>query len=496
MADPIKPPAGYVLDDNNSDQPTVTPPAGYQLETQAPITTTAGLLPAVAQGAKDVVEGFGSGVANSATGVRDVANALYKKAGYKAIGMNDLPDVPAALREAGTTPPDASTSFKVGRAGEQMGEFFLPGADVGKVAEAANFGGKLGHAAEFATRVVGEGAKAGAIAGVQSHGDPEAAKAAAITAGAFAAPFAGVNAALKAIKPTTLYAPEAFMPFIEDRFKKGNRFDDIVGQAIDNNITVSRAGMAKAQTLHTAQTGARDAAIAGHGTDIVDNNTVYEPLRGLQDIARRFGETGVVRQIDKRIAAVEASHGALPAVPAGTVTLPPTNPKATLTFAGMPRTVPTPAIPAVPGKITVNEAQDLKDFGQSLASDMYARTGDSVGAQKIREELARGFMRSIEEVVPEVKGLNRNLQNTKIIRDAIDSYITSNPSLVNMRTLVWAAVAPKSAGISLLALPRVRSALAVAAHQNVLSGAGSTFGKLGAGTSVQLAPDMPQLGNQ
>ncbi len=491
MADPIKLPAGYEIDTGDST-PQAKPPAGYTLE-QAPNTTPAGLLPAVAKGAKDVFEGVGSGVANSLTGTRDLANALYKKAGYKAIGMNDIPDVPAVLREAGTTPPDASTAFKVGKAGEQVGEFMVPGIDMGKIAEAANFGGKLGHVAEFGTRVLGEAANAGAHTAIQTHGDPEATKSAALAAGAFSAPFSGVNAALKMVKPTTLYAPEAFMPFIADRFAKSGRFDDIVGQAIDNNINISRSGLAKAQALHGAQTSARDLAIAKHGSDLVDTNTVYEPLRGLQDIAERFGETGVVNQINKRIAAVEKSHGAQPYVPPGTVTLPPVNPKATLTPAGMSRTINTPAIPAVPGKITVNEAQDLKNFGQSLASDMYARTTDSVGAQKIREELAHGFMKSIEEVVPEVKDMNRNLQNTKVIRDAIDSYITSNPSLVNMRTLVWAAVAPKSAGISLLALPRVRSALAVAAHSNTISNAGSTIGRLAGATDTQMAPEIPQM---
>lgn len=478
---PQAPPPGF---EPIQDGPT--PPPGFS--PVAPTTTTAGLLPAVGRGALDAVEGFGSGVANTVTGARDLVDK-----GVKALGMRGIPDVPAVLREAGTTPPDASTSFKVGRTGEQVGEFFVPGGTVGKVAEAANFGGKLGHAAEFATRVAGEAASSGLHAGIQTHGDVDAMKTAAVTAGAFTAPFAGVNAALKMVKPSTLYAPEGFMPFVADRFKKGGRFDDIVGQAIDNNINISRSGLAKAQTLHTAQTGARDAVIAQHANDLVDNNTVYEPLRGLQDIAARFGETGVVKQIEKRIAAVEAAHGGMPAVPPGTVTLPPVNPLATLTPAGMPRTINTPAIPAVQGKLTVNEAQDLKNFGQSLASEMYARAGDSVGAQKIREELARGFMRSIEEVVPEVKNLNLNLQNTKVIRDAIDNYITSNPSLVNMRTLVWAAVAPKSAGISLLALPRVRSALAVAAHSNTLSNAGATVGRLGGATTVQLAPEIPQM---
>lgn len=490
MADPIKLPAGYVLDDPNATTAQqVTPPAGYTLDApETPVTTTGGLLPAVAQGAKDAFEGAGSGVANTLTGAYDLVNK-----GVKAIGMRGLPELPSVMREAASNPEDASGAFKLGRVGEQVGEFFVPGGGISKLGKAANFGGKLGAGAEYLTKVGLNAAKDTAISGVQSHGDSDTMFNAAVTGAVMAAPGQTIDTVLKGIKPTTLYAPEGFMPFVADRFAKPGRFDDIVGQAIDNNINISRAGLSRAQSLHNTQTVARDTRIAGHAGVLVDNDTVYEPLRGLQNIAARFGETGVVKQIDKRIAAVEAAHGGLPAVPAGTATLPPINPQATLTPAGMPRTVNTPYIPAVKGKITVNEAQELKNFGQSLASEMYARAGDSVGAQKVREELARGFMHSIEEVIPQVKDMNRNLQNTKVIRDAIESYITSNPSLVNMKTLVWAAVAPKSAGVSLLALPRVRSALAIAAKNGTFSAVGNRLGDLGAGIATQMAPDIPQM---
>lgn len=483
MPQPAPPPGFEPVQD--LDAPT--PPPGFA-PIQAPINSSASFAPKVGRAALDAVEGFGSGVANTVVGTRDLLSK-----GTKALGMGELPDVPAVLREASTTPPDASGAFQAARTGEQIGEFFVPGLDVGKAAEAANFGGKLGAGAEYLSKVGLTATRDAAQAGMQSHGDADTMKNAAIMGAVVSAPGATIDSVLKAIKPTTLYAPEAFMPFIEDRFKKGSRFDDIVGQAIDNNINISRAGLKKAQALHDTQTAVRDTAIAAHSNELIDTSTVYEPLRGLQDIAARFGETGVVKQIDKRIAQIEATHGGLPGVPAGTATLPPINPKATLTPAGMPRTINTPAVPAVPGKITVGEAQELKDFGQSLAAKMYAQTGESVGAQKIRQELASGFMKSIEEVVPQVKEMNRNLQNTKIIRDAIDSYITSNPSLVNMRTLVWAAVAPKSAGISLLALPRVRSALAVAAHSGTFASAGNTLGSMGAAITTQMSPDIPQM---
>lgn len=458
----------------------------------APVTTTGGMLPAVARGAKQVVEGFGSGVASTVTGLRDVASK-----GTKALGMGELPQVPAVLREAGTTPPDASTAFNVGRGGEQAAEFFLPSGEVAKGAELvgkALKGSKyLGPAAEALVRTGGEMASAGAVRGAQTGGDSNEAKNAALVAGAFTAPFATVNAALKAVKPSALYAPEAFMSHVPERFKTSGRWDDIVGQAIDNNIDISRTGLQRAEAVHAGQTAARDAALATQGGTLVDNQAVYEPLRGLQDLADRFGEKGVVNSINRRIAAVEAAHGGAPAVPGTPAT---TRASAVLGPNGQPIPVQvpaTPGTPAVPGKITVNEAQELKNFGQGLAADMYSRVGDSVGAQKIREELARGFMRSIEEVVPQVRQMNQNLQNTKIMRDAIEGYIAANPSLVNMRTLLWAVVSPKTAGVSLLANPRVRSALAIAAHNNVMSNIGARGGRVIVGGESAMAPPVPQM---
>lgn len=486
MPDDIKPPAGYTLD----AQAQVTPPAGYTLDpadNTVPRSSGMDFVKAVGGAAKDAVEGFGSGVANTVVGTRDLVNK-----GTKAIGMGEIPDVPAVLREAGTTPPNASAAFSVGKVGEQIGEFFVPGTTVGKIGEAVNFGGKLGHVAEAATRVAGESIMAGGHAGMQSHGDTDTMRNAALSAGLFTAPFVGVNAALKAVKPGTLYAPERFLSTIPDRFK-GERFNEIVGQAIDDGITISKNGLNQAKAVEKGGQNTRDALINANANTLIDLNTVRQPLLEFKNLALQLGETNVARQIDKRLAAIEDIHGGQPGTPPGTVTMPAANPNATLHPSGMPTVINTPGIPPVPAKITVAKAQELKNFAQSLAAPMYERTSESVGTQKIRELLGNGFMKAIEEQIPQVKGMNRSIQNTKVIRQGIEDYINSNPSIVNMNTLLWSIMSPKLAAVSLLANPRVRSSLAVAAHANAVSNVGSAMGRVAGGTASQLAPEIPSM---
>lgn len=441
----------------------------------------------LAQGAMDATQAVGSGVAHTITGLSDIA-----RKGGKAMGVN-LPEVPAVLREAGETPPDAGVIFKGAKALEQMGEFMLPGGIVNDVSKAANFGGKLGAASEALARVAAEGTSAGLVRGAQTGGDlGEMGTAAALAAG-ITAPFASVNAALRMIKPSTLYAPSQFITKIPDRFR-GQRLDEIVTQGMDNNITISVGGLKKAQQVEAQGQAARDAFINAHANDLVDLDVVRQPLLDFRVLAGKLGETNVVRQIDKRLMDLEKQHGYQPGVPPGTVTLPAVNPQATLHPSGMPRTINTPAIPSTPAKITVAQAQELKNFAQSLAAPMFERTSESVGTQKIRQLLSEGFMKGIEDVIPEVRGLNRNIQNTKILKQAIEDYINSNPSLVNMHTAFWAVVNPKVAVTSLaLTNPRIRSALAVAAHTGVPQNAGAALGRVAAGTVPQLfSQPMPQ----
>lgn len=449
-----------------------------------------GMLKSIASGAADAFEGAGGGVANSVVGLRDV---IAK--GGKMLGLN-VPDVPGVLREAGQTPEGASGMFKLGKGAEQTAEFFAPSGVVGDVSKAANFGGKAGAAAETLARVGLEGAASGAVTGVQTGGDTGASLKAATLTAAMTAPFASVNGFLKAVRPSTLYAPERFMSQIPNRFR-GARADEIIGQAIDDGITIGSGGLKKAAGIERAGQNTRDALIAQHGNDLIDLNTVMKPLQDFRVLAESLGETGAVRQIDNRILAIQKSHGYQPGSAPGTITVPGPNPQATLTPAGMPRTINTPAIPSTPAKITISEAQGLKDFAQSLAAPMYEKANESVSTQKIRQLLADGFKKGIEEAIPEVQGMNRSIQNTKIIRQAISDYIDSNPSLVNMHTVFWAMVNPKAAFLMTLAQnPRMRSTLAVLAHSDALTKTGATAGKL-AGSQVQhVFPSMPQAPTQ
>lgn len=441
----------------------------------------------IAGGASDALQGFGAGVAKTLTGIGDLVGK-----GGKAMGVN-LPQVPEALRKAGETDEDASGAFKLAKGAEQMGEFMIPGSTVTRLGKAANFGGKLGAASEALTRVAAEGVAAGGIRAAQTGGDAtEAGMAAAIAAG-ITAPFASVNAALRMIRPSTLYAPSAFISRIPKRFR-GDRLDEIISQGMDNDISISVGGLKQAQKIQKQGQAARDAFIDAHRNDLIDMDIVRRPLNELREAAQDLGETNVVNQIDKHLKDLEVQHGYQPGVPAGTATLPPVNPQASLTPAGMPRVINTPAIPSTPAQIPVWKAQELKNFAQSLASRTFEGTSETVGTATIRKMLSRGFMQGIEDIIPEVKGLNRNIQNTKVLEQAIEDYINSNPSLVNMHTAFWAVVNPKIAAASLaLTNPRIRSALATASHSGTIQQVGGVAGRVAAGAAPQLfSQPMPQ----
>lgn len=467
------------------DQQQTLPPAGQQTMLQRGPFKTLG----------DITEGVGSGVANSISG----GMKLVKK-GANAMGI-PFPNSPQFLDKAGApvqydasgNPVEPSTAFKLARGGEQMGEFFVPGGEIAKGVEAA---GKFGKLAEFGAKVGGEAASAGAITGAQSGGDVDAAKNAALLSGAMVVPFAGVEAALKAIKPATLYAPKAIVDKIEDRFR-GNRLNEIVGQAIDNKIVISAAGAKKARAIETMGQGERDALIAAHPNSLVNFSEVSQPLLEFRDLARRFGMTGTVNTIDSRLRAVADEHGfqpATPGTPASTVTSPVLGPN------GQPitHTVPgTPPTAAVPPQITVPEAQDLKNFGQSLAHDAFGRLNETADATKIHQVLSEGLMKSLETMIPEIKGINRSIQNTKIIRSAIEDYVNANPELASPRVAMWAWFDPKAAlTVGMLQSPRFRSALAVAAHNNIISNLGGVGARIAAGATVppptNQLPPIPQ----
>ena len=500
----MPPPAGYepLSPDFNPSTAPAAPPPGYEL-----IPNADGDMPGApenlhAQGPfktlGDIAEGAGSGVANTVTGIGELARKASKYVGIP------FPETPEFMKKAAAPvqydkkgePKEPSTMFKLARGGEQMGEFFVPGGAITDAVEAAAGYGSLARAA---TKVVSEAGSAGAITSAQAGGDLKAGKEAALMTGALVAPFASVEAALRAVKPSTLYATKEIVAKIPERFR-GDRLGEIVGQAIDNKILVSAGGAKKAQALETAGQNARDAVIAQNAHIPVNFNEVTQPLREFQELARRFGMTDTVSQIDNRINALATAHGYQPAV-AGTPAKTVASPSGLLTPSGshVTYTIPaTPGTPAKPPTISVSEAQDLKNFGQSLAYNAFGRIHETADSSKIHEVLSEGFMNSLESVIPELRGMNRDIQNTKIIKNAINDYINSNPELVNTKTAIWAFINPKAAiTAGLLTNPRVRSALAIAAHNDVISHLGATGARIAAGASTPVPasaqlPPLPQ----
>lgn len=442
----------------------------------------------------DIGEGFGSGVANTAVGGGELARKAAKYVGVP------FPETPEFMKKAAAptqyddkgNPIEPSTMFKLARGGEQMGEFFVPG---GAITDAVSAMAGYGSLARAATKVAAESASAGTITAAQAGGDIKAGKQAALITGALTTPFASVEAALRAIRPSTLYTTKEIVSKIPEHFR-GDRLDEIVNQAINDKIQISVGGLKKAEKVELSKQLARDTVVNKYASLPVNFNDVVQPLREFQELARSFGMTDTVNTIDKRIQAIADVHGYQPAVP-GTPARTIMSPGGLITPSGghLTYTIPsTPGTPSVPPTISVAEAQKLKNFGQSLAHDAFGRIHETADTTKIHEVLSEGFMNSLEAVIPEIHGLNRDIQNTKIIKKAIGDYINSNPDLVNTKTAIWAFFNPKAAFTAgLLNNPHVRSSLAIAAHNDVISHLGAVGARIAAGASAPTPQYNPQL---
>jgi hypothetical protein len=108
----------------------------------------------------------------------------------------DKPEVRSVI-----TPPE-STAGQLGYGAEKMGEFFIPAGAVGKAAKAvegATAGMRGAGALNLAARAGLEGAAAGGVAGVQTAGDPNAMREAALTAGGVTAGLGAVGMAARPV---------------------------------------------------------------------------------------------------------------------------------------------------------------------------------------------------------------------------------------------------------------------------------------------------------
>lgn len=452
---------------------------------------------AFATGGKELLEGAGAGVAHTLTGLRDIAAKAFP----------GIPEFPT-LREAGTTPPEASPYFKTGKLAEQFGEFFLPGSIVGKAVEKV---APLGTAAEIFTRGAGEAAAAGATTYAQTGGNAEQAAKAALAAGGMSAGMATIGQALKAVAPK-VYAGPTFRGLFPSRFQregileeaKGtgeSRINEIVGTAIDNGINLSLRGAGKAAVAEAASQAERDAMLTQHANDLVDPSIVLSPLNNLRDMLEGVpGKEKAVRRIDKEISDVLTAHGYVPptpATPATSVTSPIVGPSG----APIVHTIPgKPAVPATPPQITVEEAQRLKNVLQNEADSAWGKTAKGARQAQLDKSLSVGYMKALEDVIPELRAANRDIQNKKLLKNAVVDMMASDPNSRH-EWAIAAALFGHPTALSYLALTnlRVRSALAIIADrmsQGLTSGAG-VAGRGAAMAAPQvpnlLAPPIPQM---
>lgn len=400
---------------------------------------------------KDVLEGAGSGVISTGLGAYELA-----RKGVHATGMGDLPEAPEFLKKAGANvqydeqgnPVETSNSFGFGRGAERVGEFMAPGGLVSKGAEAASV---LGRGAEIGARVLGDTAAAAAVTGVQSGGDLTQMGESAILSGLTSGAFSTVGGILKSIPNSAIYASKLKLP---QRFL-GERANEIFSKAVDDGILISKAGANKAEAIENLTRAERDHLINQHAGSLVDINVIRAPALKLRQMAEQLGETGIVKDIDKRLAKFEAANGAKPAIAPSTVTSPILGPN------GQAITTQVPGQAAKPAKITMLAAQQAKDDFNMLAQNMFGKF--SPGAGQIRKLMGAGLKDAMEAISPEIKDLNHDIQNTKLLKNAINKYLDSNPQLVDSRTalLAWWHT-PLAIIYGAWSNPYVRSALAIA----------------------------------
>ena len=173
------------------------PVAAVQQQPQPGMMETAG------QFATDALQGLKagalSGIYHGGDLVRRGTEAVVGPEWAARLGMEnklDKPEVRALI-----TPPE-STAGQLGYGAEKMAEFFVPAGAVGKVAKAvegATAGLRGAQALNIGARAALEGAAAGGVAGVQTGGDPQAMRDAALQTGAITAGLGTAAAVVPAV---------------------------------------------------------------------------------------------------------------------------------------------------------------------------------------------------------------------------------------------------------------------------------------------------------
>lgn len=451
--------------------------------------------------ADQVLQGVGSGVASTALGTY---NMIRK--GAKKLGLRDLPDAPDVLTKAasdqnydgaGNPIGPMSPLFRMGKAGEQIGEFFIP---AGAISDGAKFASQYGKVAEVGARVLGEGASAGAVAGMQTGGDRDAMERAAITAGIASGAFSTIGSALKAIAPAA-YTSRFGLKFPDRFVKEPGRVGEILDDAIRNRVLISEGGAAKAKDLIGQSGQITDSLIAKHAGEPIDIKVAESALDEMRGLAARIGDKRLAAQIEKRWNDFLEAHGKAPGTPGTppqTVTSPIVAPSGVAgtpgTGAPITKTIPgTPGIPPKPAIITVGESQQLKQDFQTMAERAYGKLAGNKA--ELNKALARGQREALEDIIPELKTANRTTQNRILLEDAIQKAMKSQGSITP--SVAIAALVNPAAGelLYIMRHPTVRSALGIIADR--VGGGVTTYGnaaaKVMAHGSESLAPPIPQL---
>lgn len=457
-------------------------------------------VPGMAKGAMDLMEGVGSGVTST---IQGGYNLLRK--GASAVGLGELPQSPEWLQKAAApvqydaqgNPIAPTGAFSVGRTGEQVGEFFVPAGAIGKIAkgaeELAGAGRIGGTLAKIGTQAAGDALASGGVTMLQTGGNTEQSASATMLAGAMSGAFNTVGTLLKFVPMDKLYLSKLNFP---ERFR-GQRVEDIMDKAIKEGILISKGGADKISAIESLEKADRDTLISQHLGDLVDVDIVKGPIDHMIQDAKWLGKPQLANSIQRQFDNFLTARGAKSAIPPSTTTIPGPNPLATLTPAGMPRTVQVPGVSATPAKITVDDAIKAKDMFQQFAKTMYGKENLTKAASD--KLIAAGLNEALGAISPAYKAANQDIQNSKLLKQAILKYIQSNPGTFFNPTnavIAWYN-APLAIARGALASPYLRSVLAVYGTKviNRLPGAGQALGRVAASGAGALSP-IPQSPNQ
>lgn len=280
-----------------------------------------------------------------------------------------LPEPPQSFRQTATAVPN-STMGHIGAGAEQVGEFLAPAGIIGKGAkavEAATAGIKGGKLIGAGARALMEGTGAGAVRGLQTGGDADAMRNAALMGGGASAAFSGAGAiGSRLLKDPQSVAARLYQSALKPAPSMDVADKDaMIREGLSSNIPLSRGGLDKTRKLIKGidqQVGDRAAQGALQG-DTISSQAVADATNPTR---QRFS-SGVTPRKD--VADIDAAKREFLEVHGGVKPAIPPTPSSILGPNGQP--VMSPGRPAVPPQpIPVDRALEIaratkpKAFGE------------------------------------------------------------------------------------------------------------------------------------